>query len=144
MAKTTFLKVEVENWIRKHLFELHGQPFRSALLKLQPGGNHEFDAVSEDDQIVCSIKTSSGLTSGGNIPQGKLTSCITEIYYLNLIQAQSSQLILTNEEFFRIFQKTTEGKIAEGVVITHLGLPPQMQLKVDEVIRKASDEMRRP
>ena len=143
MAKTTFLKVEVEDWIREHLSELHGQPFKSALLKLQPGGEHEFDAVSEDGQIVCSIKTSSGLTSGGNIPQGKLTSCITEIYYLNLIQAQLRQLILTNEEFFHIFQKVTKEKIAEGIVITHIGLPPQMQLKVDEVIRKASDEMRK-
>jgi hypothetical protein len=32
---------------------------------------------------VVNIKTSSGLTSGGNIPSGKINGCIADLYYLS-------------------------------------------------------------
>jgi hypothetical protein len=41
------------------------------LLALPGGAVREFDAVSDDRRVVVNIKTSSGLTSGGNIPSGK-------------------------------------------------------------------------
>ena len=60
MADTRYLKSIVEDHVRTWLAEEFGQPFKSLFLTL--GGvqgtprTHEFDAVSEDGTIICSIR----------------------------------------------------------------------------------------
>ncbi len=85
----------MEPVIRARLEEEFGQPFASQLLALPGGAVREFDAVSHDLTVVASIKTSSGLTSGGNIPSGKINGCIADLYYLSLLDAPVRRLVLT-------------------------------------------------
>ena len=87
MADTSYLKMVVEDYVRETLAKKFGSRFRSRVLTLQTGGHHEFDAVSEDGQIVAAIKSASGKTSGGKNPSGKVQGVEAELYYLTLVSA---------------------------------------------------------
>lgn len=144
MADTKYLRYVVEPWVRSHLEREHRQPFAPQVLRLGPGGTHEFDAVSADGSIVASIKANSGLTSGGKHPTGKVATCLNEVYYLTLVTAHKRLLVLTNPDFFAIFRRTTAGQTADGVDVVLVPLPTEMQAEVDRVTRRASDEMSQP
>jgi len=75
MANTALLRYKVEPYIRDKLEDEFGQPFSSKGLPLPGGATRKFDAVSVDGTVVVNIKTSSGLTSGGKRPGGKINSC---------------------------------------------------------------------
>lgn len=143
MANTSYLRYTVEPWIRDRLAKRYGQGFGPRVLRLAPGGNHEFDAVSSDGRIVASIKANSGLTSGGNHPTGKVATCLNEVYFLTLVEADERLLVLTNPDFHSIFTRVTAGQIAPGVTVELLPLPADMQRTVDGVTQLASKEMSR-
>jgi hypothetical protein len=143
MANTAILRYKVEPVIRAGLEQEFVQPFTSRDLTLPAGAVREFDAVSKDGTVVVSIKTSSGLTSGGNVPSGKINSCIADLYYLSLVDARVRRLVLTNPQFHEIFTRRMAGALPEGVEVTLMPLPPDLQAEVDDVIREASDEIDR-
>ncbi len=143
MANTSYLRYAVEPWVREQLSERFAQPFASTVLALSTGGRREFDAVSSDASVVASIKTHSGLTSGGRHPSGKVTSALLEIYFLTLVPSEMKLLVLTNPSFYDLFTRCTAGQIAPGVLIEHIPLPREMQATVDGVTNAASSEMTR-
>lgn len=144
MANTALMKSLVEPYVRKQLEEEHGQPFFQRFLPLPGAGQHEFDAVSEDGSIVTSIKSHSGKTSGGRRPGGKILSCYAELYYLAQIEAPTRFLILTNPDFFAIFERDSRGKLAPGLELKLIALPANIQEQVTEVTAAASQEMSFP
>jgi hypothetical protein len=87
VADTSYLRREVENYVRAQLAEEFGQHFTAEFLSLAPGGRHEFDAVAADRSVVASVKSASGLTAGGRVPSGKIKDCVAELYYLSLVEA---------------------------------------------------------
>jgi hypothetical protein len=141
MANTAMLRYKVEPIIRQRLAAEFGQAFASRILTLPGGARREFDAVSADGAVVVSVKTSSGLTSGGNLPGGKINSCIADLYYLSLIGATVRRLVLTNPDFYAIFTTRMHGAIAPGVEIVLSPLDAALQAEVDQVIAAASKEM---
>lgn len=143
VANTSYLRYTVEPWVRDQLAEQYGQRFAPRVLRLAPGGTHEFDAVSDDGRVVVSIKANSGLTSGGNHPTGKVATCLNEVYFLTLVDADVRLLALTNPAFHAIFTKVTAGQIAPGIGVELLPLPADMQRMVDGVTALASREMSR-
>jgi hypothetical protein len=136
MANTAILRYKVEPVIRAGLEEEFAQSFGSRVLALPGGAVREFDAVSNDGTVVVSIKTSSGLTSGGNIPGGKINGCIADLYYLSLLKAPVRRLVLTNPQFHAIFTKRMAGAMPEGVEVRLVPLPPDLQAEVDGVIAR--------
>jgi hypothetical protein len=108
---------------------------------LQTGAKHEFDAVSEDRTIVVSIKSASGLTSGGNLPQGKFHNAIAELYFLSLVDAPIRTLLITNPDFFALLRKRTNQLLPKGVALECLPLKSELQTLLDTVIRAASKEV---
>lgn len=143
VANTRYLREAVEAWVRDRLEQEHGQPFSAKVVRLSPGGSREFDAISKDGSIVCSIKANSGLTSGRKHPTGKVATCLNEVYFLTIVSAPTRKLVLTNPSFYEIFCRTTAGQIAPGVEVVLLPLPAAMQAEVDRVTKQASDEMTR-
>lgn len=143
VANTSYLRYAVEPWVRDRLAERYGRGFVPRVLPLAPGGTHEFDAVSNDRRIVASIKANSGLTSGGNHPTGKVATCLNEVYFLTLVDAEERLLVLTNPDFHAIFIRATAGQIARGIKVELLELPAEMQRTVDGVTELASKEMSR-
>jgi hypothetical protein len=66
MADSTNTTKDIENWIRNEfLRKKYNQAFARRKLGVQSGAEIEFDAVSEDGNIVCIISTSPGKTADG-------------------------------------------------------------------------------
>lgn len=141
MANTALMKTLVEPFVRLQLEKEYGQPFSQQFLVLPSGGRHEFDAVSQDENIVCSIKSNSGLTSGGKRPGGKILSCYAELYYLLQVDAHTRLLVLTNPEFHEIFVQDSRDRLAPGLGIKLVPLSDDIQQQIDEVTRTASREI---
>jgi len=147
VAKTIELKTKVEPFIRKELEKNYpGHTFTEKtlpLLKKKDGtyAVHKFDAVSEDNSIVVSIKSHSWLTSGGKRPAGKIGEIYESLYFLGLVNAKTKLLILTDKEAYEGFLKASDGKTAEGIDIKLYPLATELQLLVEDVRRKASQEM---
>ena len=147
MAETIEIKTKIEPFIRKELEKSYpGHTFSEKALPLRRKrdgtyGVHKFDAVSEDNTIVASIKSHSWLTSGGNLPSGKIGQIFQSLYFLSLVNAGTKLLILTDREAYKGFLVVSEGKVADGIEIKFCPLPPELQLRVKKVHQKASQEM---
>jgi len=141
MANTSYLKTVVEDYVRKTLEEEFSVGFTSRQLTLQTGGQHEFDAVSEDGQIVAAIKSASGKTAGGNIPSGKVQGVEAELYYLTLVTAPRKSLILTNPGFYQIMSKRLTGRLVPEVKLVLMPLPEEIQGEVSGIQDEASMEV---
>lgn len=141
MANTRFLATRVEEHIRSHLSHEWGVPFSKRSLQLSTGGYHEFDAVSDSEEVVMSIKTASGRTVSGRMPSGKIKDSTAELYYLSLIDRPTRSLVLTSPGFYEIFTGVMAGKIAPGVDVVLFKLPPEIQAEVDLVHQAASEEI---
>jgi len=141
MANTTYLKTTVEPFVRSALRAEFGVEFRSRVVTLLTGGSHEFDAVSDDGQVVAAIKSASGKTSGGKNPSGKIKDAEAELYYLTLVNARTRILVLTNQEFYGILQARLRGRLAAGLSLKLVGLPPEMTEEVRRIQREASAEV---
>ena len=143
MVNTNYLK-EIECWVRDNWLpqQFPGYQFNKRFLELAPGGEHEFDAVSEDVSIVAGIKTNSCKTSGGKGPAGKAAQLYQELYFLNLVEAKKKYLVLTNEDMYKDFLKRSEGKVADGVGILFCQLPSDMNRKVADIQKEASEEQK--
>ena len=64
MTDSTIATKEVENWIRSEFLQKkYSQAFAKRKLGVQSGAQIEFDAVSENGNIVCIISTSPGKTA---------------------------------------------------------------------------------
>src|SRR4030043_749573 len=141
MAKTTELR-EIEIFVREQLgkdYPDHTFTEKALRLRKKRDGSyafHKFDAVSEDNSIVASIKSHSWLTSGGNLPSGKIGQIYQSLYLLSLVVAKTKLLILTDKKAYDGFLTVSDGKLAEGVEIKLYPLPPELQLLVKGVHRK--------
>src|SRR5271163_862052 len=112
MANTHLLKTRVEPFVREWLSQQFGQKFTCQFLQLDGcSGVHEFDAVSADKRIVCGIKSSSGITSGGRIPSGKIAGAYEELYFLASVTADQRFLVLTDEEFYTLLSVKMQEKL---------------------------------
>jgi len=141
MADTTYMKNEVELWVRDWLAQqFPGYSFSKQSLGLITGGKHEFDAVSQDRSIIAGIKAHSWKTKSGNLPSGKYAQLYQELYFLSLAEASKKFLILTNEDMHKDFVKRSQGKLAKGIDVIFCRLPLQMRVKVEGVQAAASRE----
>jgi hypothetical protein len=132
VADTRVLKHQVEPYVRERLEAEFGQPFTQQFLPIGQRADgspamHEFDAVSADGRIVAGIKTSSGKTSGGRHPSGKIAAAYRELYFLSLVKAERRILALTDREFYRILGSECDGKLAPGLELMLIPLPPELE-----------------
>jgi len=145
LADTRLLKSRVEPFVRGWLADRFGVAFEKKTLPLKGAqgglGRHEFDGVSEDSKIVVGIKSSSGKTTGGRVPSGKKASAYAELYFLSLVEAERKYLVLTDREFFELFSKDCEGKMAAGTALLYCPLSDELQARVWELRNKASSEI---
>jgi len=144
MANTHLLKTHVEPHVRQWLSEQYSQMFSREFLQLAGCcGFHEFDAVSADKRIVCGIKSSSGLTSGGKNPAGKIASAYEELYFLAGVDADQRFLVLTDEGFYRLLSKKMREKLSRDIRLLYCPLTEELAQLVKVVHSEASNEIDR-
>ncbi|HWM05441.1 MAG TPA: hypothetical protein VNP92_24135 [Actinophytocola sp.] len=140
MVNTRLLTTAVEDHVRDMLSAKYQVAFRKERLRLQPGGEHEFDAVSTDRRIVASIKTASAPPNGKH-PSAKVVNAIAELYFLSVVRASKRLLVLTSADFHALFLGAMNRKIAGGIEVVHLPLPTDIEARVAAVQSAASDEI---
>lgn len=144
MADTSKLRYLVEPYIRNKLEKLYpGHNFTEKTLPLRKKIDgtyafHNFDAVSEDNSIVASIKSHSWFTSGGKRPSGKIGEIYQSLYFRGLIKAETKLMIFTNRETYERFKELSDGKLDDGIEIKFIKLSEELQ----KVVRKVQDEAR--
>jgi hypothetical protein len=137
MANMQILKTRVEPYVRQWLSERFSQTFTREFLPLEGcSGFHEFDAVSADKRIVCGIKSSSGATSGGKNPSGKIASSYAELYFLAGVDADQRLLVLTDEEFYELLSTNMRDKLSRGITLLYCPLTEELS----ELVKKAQSE----
>ena len=147
MAETIEIKTKIEPFVRKELEKSYlGHTFTEKALPLRKKRDgtyavHKFDAVSGDNTIVAGIKSHSWLTSGGNLPSGKIGQIYQSLYFLNLVDAKTKLLIFTDAGTYEGFIAVSDGKVADGIGIKLCSLPQELQLLLNKVRQKASQEM---
>ena len=141
MADTRYLKTEVESYIRSRLAGEFKVSFASRDVALRTGGIHEFDAVAADDSVIGAIKTAGGPTSSGGNPSGKIKDCEAELYCLTLVEASTKLLILTSPPFYRVLTNRLRDRLADGIQLKLIELPPAMQAEVERIQGRASGEV---
>jgi hypothetical protein len=144
MANTHLLKTHVEPHVRRWLSEEYSQAFSREFLQLAGCcGFHEFDAVSADKRVVCGIKSSSGTTSGGKNPSGKISSAYEELYFLAGVDADQRFLVLTDEGFYRLLSKKMREKLSREIRLLYCPLTEELAELVKRVHSDASSEIDR-
>jgi hypothetical protein len=115
---------DAENAAKKWLQNKFNTSFSRRNLQVGSKSNgkpaiHNFDLVSQDNQIVAEVK-SHQLTKGGNIPSGKISDTYQACFMLEKVSAKKKLLILTDCKFYEIFTRYSEGKISKEIEIVLL------------------------
>lgn len=142
MANTSILSKLIEPYVRQKLRQKIGCEFYDKDLKLElvTGGNHKFDIVSLDRNIIGDIK-SHQTRENGRAGVGAVKSIYFDIYMLSLVEAKRKILVLTNRDFYNFFKKISIGKTPSDIEIMLIELPDDMKMKAKEIHNLAREEM---
>jgi hypothetical protein len=102
---------------------------------------HEFDAVSADLRTIAGINSSSDKTSGGRRPSGRIATACKKLCFLSLVDADHRILVLADSGVHRIMMSECDGKLASGLELMLIELPPKLKEQVQTVHKAASQEM---
>lgn len=140
----TRIQHDAEEWIIDNGLVLHFpcNTFHGKKLELIWGGFFNFDAVSQDDKIVCSISTSSARTASGNLATAKIQKLKTDaLYLLNIKKTAKLAMVFTESNMRDHFSKeVNNGRFPSEIELLHIQLPHHLHEKVLESRMAASKE----
>lgn len=141
MADTSKLN-EVTNYILSELGKKMETRFIQKKVKVgSKGAERKFSGVSDDSKIIVQICHHSGRTKGGALPGGKINGLYAKCYLMEKAKAEKKYIYFTNEEFYEIFAKDSNG-IIDGIELKpYEDLPVKYQEILTDVLKGASDEM---
>lgn len=108
----------VEPRVRKLLRQEYGQPFESKRLKLAPGLEKQFDAVSKDGTVVAMIKAFKKRYCDSTEAQLKtrFERCVVDCAYLSVVASAEHRLFYLSDDYLSKFKPQIEilfqGKVA--------------------------------
>lgn len=142
MANTVKLKKPVEDYVRVWLSSKYNIQFNEGekQIDLSTGGKHRFDIVSQDGSIIGDIK-SSAVRPDGKVGAGTIKSVFLDLYYLSLVKADKKLMVLTNKDFFKVFENRAKGKILPDTELVYCELPASLSKEVLEINRMARGEI---
>ena len=129
-----------ENWLPEHFG--NGLSFSKSKLPLTPGGEFEFDAVSNDAQIIANISTSALKTAGGNSGSGKVQKIRSDIYFLLLARATRKLMVLSERDMYDWWIKEKErGRIPAEIELVLVNIPKELDSVLRASRQQASQEV---
>ena len=109
VANTRRINEIVEPHVRRWLSRRYGgRKFRSALLRMKTGRENEFDAVSEDREVVAAILSNRARTRGGKANSGarKKAECdFWRLANLDLPKKTQKLMVFTDADLSRDMKK---------------------------------------
>ena len=141
---STHVQLEVEDWVRREwLLDHYGVRFSRERVSLSPGGVFDFDAVSDDGEIVATISTSSSHTSSGKLGVGKMMKIRSDAFFLLLAGAATKALVFTEEDMFEQWMaERTKGRIPSSIELLWARIPKELNDKLAAARGIASKEVR--
>ena len=121
----------------------HGQSFRPKKLLLQSRGTAFFDAVSDDEEIVAMISTSSGLQANGKVDTEALMKVRSDALKILWLEHKPAKrfIILTNLSMGRLLrEEIKKGHFPKETELLKVKLPAVIERKIEEEIRAGSRE----
>jgi len=142
MANTR-VQIEVEDWVRREWLSNHlGQTLYRERIQLLSGGVFEFDAVSSDETICCSISTSKARTRSGKLGVGKFMKIRSDMYFLLLTSAKKKYIVLTESDMHELCEREQEsGRIHPDIEFVLATIPNELRAKLEAARQIASDEV---
>ena len=142
MADTTAHR-QVQDWIADEWLPMrYGQPFAETEMPLASGGVFNFDAVSEDRQILANVSTSRWKTAPGRYGSGKVHKIRSDIYFLLLAQARRRLIVLTEPDMHAWWLKeAAKGRVPTDIEFLHAVIPDDLDATLQAARRKASSEV---
>ncbi|MFN8434321.1 MAG: hypothetical protein U0V18_09880 [Anaerolineales bacterium] len=139
----TRVQLEVEDWVRREwLPSKFEQVFRRERLRLNSGGVFDFDAVSSDNTIVANISTSSGITSGGKNPSGKIQKLRADMLFLLMVETDSRLIVLTEKSMYDLcLKEKSNGRVPHGIEFVLVELPEALSKSLHDAKSIASKEV---
>jgi hypothetical protein len=139
----TQVQREAEHWVRcEWLKKEFGQSFSKEKLRLTGGGEFEFDAVSADETIAMTISTSSGTTSGGKKPAGKLNKLRSDMLFLLMSSAQRRIVVLTDQSMHaELLKEKARGRVPPNIEFVLASLPAELSSRLAAAQKVAAEEV---
>jgi hypothetical protein len=145
MANSTTATKDIENWIRNEfLQEKYHQVFSKRKLGVQSGAQIEFDAVSEEGNIVCIISTSIGKTADGK-PDADVLGKIREkaLWAISLNEKpETIMFAFTDKSMVELIKQEKEnGRFPKHIKTLLVKLPSDLEKKLADMKKKAVKEV---
>jgi hypothetical protein len=133
----------VEEYLRtQYLPRYFGQDFRIARLALSSGGTFEFDAVSQDGEIVVCISTSTGRTVSSKFVSGKMHKLRADMLFLLMVQARRRIILFTEEDMYKIcLSEKEKGRVPPEIEFLRAEIPIEIDVALKAARKLASDEV---
>lgn len=139
----TRVQREVEDWIRREWMPAQfGQAFHRDRIALSPGGVFEFDAVSQDRQVIASISTSGAVTASGKNAVGKQTKIRADMYFLLLGVTARRIVVLTEKDMFEWCENERQaGRVPHSIEVRLADIPQALRRELQASRAVASREV---
>jgi len=139
----TSVQLEVEEWVRSNWMPAHfDKSFLGKRLRLTSGGAFDFDAVSDDNEIVATISTAGAFTASGRRGVGKIHKIRSDIYFLLLAEIKRKVVVLTEKDMFDVWIGEIEsGRVPDSIEIVLSDIPNELREKLEASRQKASKEV---
>jgi hypothetical protein len=137
-------QMECEVWVRNYwLPNRFQQSFSEQKVRLEPGGEFKFDAVSADGSIVVSISTSRALMSNGKRGVGKLMKLRADMLFHVLAVAPRHVMVLTESCMYEALQaEKRKGRVPSQIELVRVELPGELSERLAASRDRASREVR--
>jgi len=143
MADTSAQKRAAE-WVRNNwLKDRFGKLFEKKTYRLNTGSEVEFNAVSQDGEIIAFISTSTPLVPNGTVGSGKLSKVRADALFLSMAEGNLERLLIyTDMEMMNLVAgEYRAGRLPSNIIVLHAPLPERLQIEVSASRRKASEEL---
>lgn len=132
-----------EQWIREvFLPKKFGQSFLQKSLTLQSKTLHEFDAVSDDNEIVAAICFSAGTTTTGKVAPDALKRVRSDALWFLMLESTPAHrlMIFTDSSMVDLIkQEKKRDRFPRALEILRVKLPRALAAKLEESQRSTSE-----
>lgn len=146
MADSSALSRDIEPWVRDKWLPkqpgFRGMKFTRCKLRLDSGGEFEFDAVDASRRVAVCISTSNAKTASGKEKTGAIHKIRSDMFFLLLAEVDQRVVVFTDKTLFDRFEdeRVRRMRVPKGVRFMHAQLPSHLQGEVEKVRRVSSKE----